>query len=56
MAVEGATTEAMFEAFVEGILALALRPGQVIVMDNLSAYKGQGLLRASADRRDRGRG
>jgi hypothetical protein len=56
MVVEGATIEAMFEAYVEKILALALRPGQVVVMDNLSAYKGQGLLRARADRWDRGLG
>ncbi len=42
VAVEGATTRAVFEAYVEQALALApsLRCGQVVVMDNLSAHKG----------------
>jgi hypothetical protein len=35
MAVEGATTREVFEAYVERFLAPALRPGQVVVMDNL---------------------
>jgi transposase len=38
--VEGATTKAVFEAYVEEILAPTLRPGQVVVMDNLSAHRG----------------
>jgi len=38
--VEGATTAAVFEAYVEKALAPSLRPGQVVVMDNLSAHKG----------------
>ncbi len=41
LAVEGATTRAVFEAYVEEALAPSLRPGQVVVMDNLSAHKGQ---------------
>ena len=40
LAVEGATTGAVFEAYVERALLPSLRPGQVVVMDNLSAHKG----------------
>ena len=40
LAVEGGTTKAVFEAYVERILAPTLRPGQVVVMNNLSAHKG----------------
>ena len=40
VAVEGATTRAVFEAYVEQALAPSLRSGQVMVMDNLSAHKG----------------
>ena len=41
VAMEGATTGAVFEAYVEMALAPALRPGQVMVMDNLGAHKGE---------------
>jgi transposase len=41
IAVEGATTMAVFEAYVEEALAPSLGPGQVVVMDNLSSHKGQ---------------
>ena len=41
LAVEGATTKAAFEAYVERVLAPSLRVGQVAVMDNLSAHKGE---------------
>ncbi len=40
MAVEGATTKAVFEAYVEQALCPSLSAGQVVVMDNLSAHKG----------------
>ena len=41
LAVEGPTTrEEVFEVYLEHFLAPALRPGQVVVMDNLSAHKG----------------
>ena len=40
LAVEGATTKAVFETYLEVVLAPSLRPGQVVVMDNLSAHKG----------------
>jgi transposase len=36
---EGGVTSALFEAYVEHILGLTLRPGQVILLDNLSAHK-----------------
>jgi transposase len=41
LAVEGATTSAVFETYVERVLAPTLREGQVVVMDNLSAHKGE---------------
>jgi len=40
LAVEGSTSRDVFEAYLERVLAPALRPGQVVVMDNLSAHKG----------------
>ena len=40
LAVEGATTREVFEAYLEQVLAPTLRPGQVVVMDNLSSHKG----------------
>jgi transposase len=40
MAVEGATTREVFEAYyVEHFLVPALRPGQIVVMDNLGAHR-----------------
>jgi transposase len=36
----GATDRLAFEAFVEQFLVPTLRPGQVVVLDNLSAHKG----------------
>jgi transposase len=41
LAVEGATTKAVFEAYVEQVLGPTLRPGHFVVMDNLSAHKGE---------------
>jgi transposase len=40
LAVESATTREVFEAYLESALAPSLRSGQVVVMDNLSAHKG----------------
>lgn len=40
LAVEGATTREVFEAYLERVLAPTLRPGRMVVMDNLSAHKG----------------
>ena len=41
VAVVGSTTAAVFEAYVEYALAPGLRPGQVVVLDNLGAHKGE---------------
>ena len=41
LAVEGATDREVFEAYLEEVLAPSLRPGQVMVMDNLTAHKGE---------------
>jgi transposase len=41
MAVEGSTTQKVFEAYVEKILAPTLKPGQVVILDNLGAHKGE---------------
>jgi len=41
LAVEGATTRIVFEAYIEKVLLPSLRRGQVVVMDNLSAHKGE---------------
>lgn len=43
---EGATDTEAFVTFVEQILAPKLRPGQVVVMDNLSSHKSQRVRRA----------
>jgi transposase len=41
LAVEGSTNAAVFETYVEKVLMPALEPDQIVVMDNLSAHKGQ---------------
>ncbi len=42
--VEGTTDREVFEAYyVEKVLAPALQAGQVVVMDYLSAHKGEGV-------------
>jgi transposase len=50
LAVEGATTRGVFETYLERVLAPSLRPGQVVMMDNLSAHKG-GRVREIVERR-----
>ncbi len=40
LAVEGPTTREVFEAYLQRVLAPSLKPGQIVVMDNLSAHKG----------------
>ena len=40
LAIEGSTMREVFEVYLEHFLAPALRPGQAVVMDNLSAHKG----------------
>jgi transposase len=41
MVIEGSTTAAVFEGYVENFLAPKLREGQIVVMDNLKAHKGE---------------
>ena len=41
LAVQGATTRIIFETYLEKVLLPSLRGGQVVVMDNLSAHKGE---------------
>jgi transposase len=41
LAVEGATRREVFEAYLEHALAPTLKPAQIVVMDNLSAHKGE---------------
>jgi transposase len=40
MLLEGATNAAAFEIYLEQLLLPSLVPGQIVVMDNLSAHKG----------------
>jgi transposase len=40
-AVEGSTTTEVFEAYLEQVLVPSLGSGQVVVMDNLTAHKGE---------------
>jgi len=39
MTIEGAVDGAVFEVYVRDFLAPQLRPGQVVIMDNLSVHK-----------------
>lgn len=41
LAVDGPADRAVFEAYLEKMLAPGLHPGQIVVMDNLSAHKGE---------------
>ena len=43
MVIEGATDAAVFHAYVRHVLAPTLRPGDIVVMDNLSSHKGSGI-------------
>lgn len=40
MTLDGAVNRFAFEAFVENVLVPELRPGDLVVMDNLSGHKG----------------
>ncbi len=50
MAVEGSTTKEVFETYIEHFLAPALETGQFVVMDNLSAHKGERVRKLIKDR------
>ncbi len=41
LTVEGATNREVFEAYLEEVLTPTLRRGQIVVMDNLTAHKGE---------------
>lgn len=43
MTIEGATDGAVFRAYVGEVLAPTLKPGDVVVMDNLGAHKVDGI-------------
>ena len=40
MVVDGSVNREVFEAFLEHVLVPELRPGDIVVMDNLSSHKG----------------
>jgi transposase len=46
LCVEGAINGQLFQAWVEQHLSKVLRPGDVVVMDNLSSHKGAGVIAA----------
>ena len=48
MAIEGATDTEVFQAYVREVLCPTLRPGDLVVMDNLSPHKNAGTLRLIA--------
>ncbi len=41
MTIDGATNTAVFQAYVREILVPTLRPGDIVVMDNLGAHKNE---------------
>lgn len=41
MVVEGSTNTAVFLTYLDNVLCPALRPGQVVIMDNLSVHKNE---------------
>ncbi len=43
MTVDGAVNREVFEAFVEKVLLAKLKSGDIVVMDNLSSHKGEGV-------------
>ncbi len=44
MTIEGATHTAVFQAYVREILIPSLRPGDIVIMDNLGAHKNSATL------------
>jgi transposase len=44
MAIEGATDTEVFRVYVSRFLCPTLRPGDVVIMDNLSPHKGEPIL------------
>lgn len=48
MSIEGGTDTLVFQAYVDHVLVPELRPGDIVVLDNLAAHKADGV-RASID-------
>jgi transposase len=46
MTIEGATDAAVFRVYVEQVLRPTLRPGDIVIMDNLRAHKAAGIREA----------
>jgi transposase len=46
LAFDGATDALTFETYIEQVLAPTLRPGDIVVMDNLKCHKGAAIERA----------
>ena len=45
MTIDGPTTSEVFRAYVEHILVPTLRPGDIVVLDNLSPHKDKAAVR-----------
>jgi len=50
MIIEGSTTTVVFERYIEEVLAPSLIAGQIVLMDNLAAHKGQRVERLIKER------
>ena len=50
MCVDGATDGDVFETYARRVLAPSLRPGDIVVLDNLSAHKRSGIGRTVGSR------
>ncbi len=46
MTIEGATDADVFRVYVEQVLGPTLRPGDIVIMDNLRAHKAAGIREA----------
>ena len=46
MIFEGATDATLFRTYVQEVLAPTLRPGEIVVMDNLASHKAAGVVEA----------
>jgi transposase len=46
MTIDGATDTKVFRAYVEQVLCPTLRPGDIVIMDNLRAHKAAGIREA----------
>lgn len=43
MTIDGSADGQVVSTFIQDVLVPALRPGQIVIMDNLSAHKGDGI-------------